>query len=129
MTIKQYLILMSVCTVLCWCGFLMVVFFINPEATSGLGFVLFYFSLFFAVAGILAIGSYLCRLFFTRFYSKKESVQVSFRQAVFLALVFTLGLFLQAHHLMTWLNTVLLVLLITLIEFLILSLKKNPIAS
>ena len=125
MTIKQYLWLMLICTVLCWGGFLMVLFFINPESVGELGFVMFYASLFFALIGTLALLSYLFRLVFNRIYTRQEKVQVSFRQAVFFSVVIVGSLFLQSHNLMTWLNSILLVLLVTFLEFLILSLKKD----
>lgn len=125
MTIKQFLWLMLICTILCWSGFLLVLFFINPETTGSLGFVLFYTSLFFALAGTLAILSYFFRLIFTRRYTRTEDVQISFRQAIFFSIVIIGALFLQANNLMTWLNTLLLVMLVTLIEFLVLSLKKE----
>lgn len=104
----------------------MVLFFINPKTTSSLGFALFYASSFFAIMGTLAILSYLVRLIFIRKDSKIEKVQISFRQAIFFAIVIVGSLFLQANKLMTWLNTLLLVALVTLVEFLILSLKKEP---
>lgn len=100
-------------------------FFINPETTGSLGFVLFYASLFFALTGTLAILSYIFRLIFTRRYTRTEGVQISFRQAIFFSIIIIGALFLQANHLMTWLNTLLLVMLVTLIEFLILSLRKE----
>src|SRR3989339_242630 len=108
MTIKQYLILMTSCTVLCWGSWLLVLFFINPETT-----------------GILALISYFSRAVFTKRYSQTEEVQISFRQAIFWALVTTLAMFLQAHDLLNWLNTILLVMAVTVVEFLILSLKKE----
>ena len=125
MTIKQYLILMTSCTVLCWGSWLLVLFFINPETAGILGFALFYFSLFFALTGSLALISYFSRAVFTKRYSQTEEVQISFRQAIFWALVTTLAMFLQAHDLLNWLNTILLVMAVTVVEFLILSLKKE----
>ena len=129
MTIKQYLILMTICTVVCWGGFTLVLFFINPETTSNVGFILFYASLFFAVSGTLAILSYLFRLLFVRIYNKTQSVQISFRQAIFFSFVICGALFLQANHLLNWLNTLLLVALVTVIEFFIVSLHKEPISN
>ena len=129
MTIKQYLWLMTICTLVCWAGWLLVLFFINPETTSSLGFILFYLSLFFALVGSLAIISYLFRLLFRRIYSKSETVQISFRQAVFWGVAVVGALFLQAQGLMTWLNVLLLVMLITIIEFLIVSFKKEHLTS
>ena len=87
MTTKQFAILMGIITLICFGAFIMVLFFINPETTGGLGYLLFYFSLFF---GIILAGS----------------------------------MFMQANRLLTWVNAILLVILLTVIEFLIISLKK-----
>lgn len=100
-------------------------FFINPQLTSVLGFALLYLSLFFALTGTLSLLGYLFRWLFTRKYSKSDEVTISFRQAVFFALVFTGSLFLQGNRLLTWVNALVLVALVTALEFLFVSLKRN----
>lgn len=125
MTSKQFVILMVVCTILCWGSWLLVLTFINPETTSILGFALFYLSLFFALTGALALLGYLFRWLFTRRYSKSEEVTMSFRQAIFFAFIVSIALFLQGNRLLTWVNAIILVALVTMIEFLFISLKKN----
>ena len=125
MTTKQYVILMLICTVMCWGGWLMVISFINPQTAGFFGLVLFYLSLFFALVGILALAGYLFRWLFTRRYSKSEEVTISFRQAIFFAMVVSGAFFLQGNRLLTWLNALLLVVLVTVIEFLFISLKRN----
>src|SRR3989344_6801179 len=125
MTIKQYLWLMIACTLLCWAGWLLVLFFINPDTTSFMGFLMFYLSLFFSLTGTLALLSYLFRLIFTRINTKVEKVQISFRQAIFWSIVIVISLLLQSSRLLNWLNTLFLVSLVTFIEFLFISLKKD----
>ncbi len=105
----------------------MVLFFISPQTTSSFGLTLFYASLFFALSGSLALLSYFFRLLFTKIYNKTASVQISFRQAVFFALVITGSLFLQANNLLNWLNTLLLVALVSLVEFFIISFNKQTV--
>ena len=125
MTIKRYLWLMLAITMLCWAGWLLVLFFINPDTTSLMGFLMFYLSLFFALTGTLALLSYLFRLIFTRINTKVEKVQISFRQAIFWSIVIVISLLLQSSRLLNWLNTLFLVSLVTFIEFLFISLKKD----
>lgn len=125
MTTKQFVILMVICTFLCWGGWLLVLAFINPETTGIVGFALFYLSLFFALTGTLALLGYLCRWLFTRRYSKSDEVTISFRQAIFFALVVAIALFLQGNRFLTWLNAIILVALVTMIEFMFVSLKKS----
>lgn len=104
----------------------MVVFFINPATTAGIGFALFYLSLGFALIGTLALIGYVFRWLFTRRYSKNEEVVISFRQAIFFALVVTGALYLQGNRFLTWLNAVILVILVTMVEFLFISFKNEP---
>lgn len=125
MTTKQFVILMLICTVLCWGGWLMVLLFISPQSTGLFGFALFYLSLFFALVGTLALIGYLFRWLFTRRYSRSDEVTISFRQAIFFAIVVSGAFFLQGNRLLTWLNALLLVILVTVIEFLFISLKRG----
>ena len=90
MTTKQFVILMLICTIICWGSWLLVLSFINPETTGTFGFSLFYLSLFFALTGTLALLGYLFRWLFTRRYSKSEEATMSFRQALFFAVVITI---------------------------------------
>lgn len=103
----------------------MVLAFINPETTGIIGFALFYLSLFFALIGTLALLGYLCRWLFTRRYSKSDEVTISFRQAIFFALVVAIALFLQGNRFLTWLNAIILVALVTMVEFVFVSFKKS----
>ncbi len=102
----------------------MVLFFINPETTGNFGFILFYLSLFFAISGSLALVGFFCRYLFTKRLPEFEQAQVAFRQALFFGLIIVGALFLQANAMLTWLNALLLVALLTVVEFLIISLKK-----
>ena len=125
MTTRQFVILMVICTILCWSGCLLVLFFINPETIGTFGLVLFYLSLFFALTGTLAIFSYLFRFFLTRRYSPAEEITISFRQAMFWSIVMTTALLLQSQRLLSWLNALILVILTTALEYLIITRKKT----
>lgn len=125
MTTKQFVILMLIVTIVCGGAFLMVLFFINPETTGILGFLLFYLSLFFGLAGILSLAGFYLRYLFTRKFQEFEQAQTAFRQSVFFGIIVVSSMFLQSHQLLTWLNAIILVFLITVIEFLIISLKKS----
>jgi len=124
MTTRQFVVLMLICTILCWGGWALVLLFINPETTGALGFALFYLSFSFALIGTLALIGYGFRWLFTRRYSKSEEVTISFRQAVFLAIVVSGALFLQGQRFLTWLNAVILVILVTMVEFIFISFKQ-----
>ena len=125
MTTKQFVILMLIVTVVCGGAFLTVLFFINPETTGPTGFFLFYLSLFFGLTGLLSLLGFYSRYLFTRKFQEFEQAQISFRQAIFFGIIIASSLLLQSQQLLTWVNAVILVFLLTIIEFLIVSLRKS----
>jgi len=125
MTVKQFLILMAVCTVFCAGAWLLVLFYLNPETTGILGFSLFYLSLFFTIVGLLSLLGFFARYLFTRNFPQFEQAHMAFRQALLFGIVVVLSFFLQAQELLSWLNALLLVLLLSIFEFLIVSLRKT----
>jgi len=125
MNVRQFIVLMAAVTVFSWGGWLAVIFFVNPEAASTIGFFLFYLSLFFAITGTLALIGFFIRFIFSKQFLTFEKVQIAFRQALFFGIIFVGYLYLQANHMLTWLNALLLVFLLTVLEFLIISLKKS----
>ncbi|MCD4705134.1 hypothetical protein K8R66_03600 [bacterium] len=108
---------MSFATLLSWFGFLMVIFFTNPAEAGILSFAIFYLILALAVIGTFTILGFLIR----RLFSKEElafpHVIISFRQALWLALVLDISLYLQSISLFNWLNAILIILVLGLIEF------------
>jgi len=54
MTLKNYLLVMSVLTTICWGIFIFVAKLIDPTSTNWLGLALFYASLFIALSGLAA---------------------------------------------------------------------------
>ena len=121
MDLKKFLGYMIFSTLLCWFGWVMVLFFINPQESGILGFSLFYLILGLAVLGTITIlGFWLRRLFYQKELAF-EHVMVSFRQAIWISLIVIISLYLQSKQLLNWLNTILLVLGLGLIEFFFLS--------
>ncbi len=55
MTLKKYLNLMLIWTIIAWLCWLAAMFFINPQKTGFFGFLVFYLALFLAVAGTVSI--------------------------------------------------------------------------
>jgi len=125
MTTKQFIIIMLAVTAVCGGAFALVLFFINPKTTGALGFLLFYLSLFFALTGLLSLLGFYVRCVFTRKFQEFEQAQISFRQAAFFGIIVSVSLLLQSQQLLNWLNAVILVFLLTIIEFFIISLKRN----
>lgn len=127
MTLKNYLIVMSVLTIICWTSFLFIINLIDPITTNWLGFSLFYLSLFLSLSGIAALIG-----FFIRFVALRRSlvfyaVSTAFRQSFLFALFITISLFLLSMDLFTWLNISLLLITFTILELFIASYKKSKI--
>lgn len=118
MTLKQYLNLMLICTLICWGAWALSLFLINPEKAGLLGFVLFYFSLFLAALGTAAIIGFLirARLGKTPIFAQ---VSIAFRQGIWLAAIIVFLLLLKGLNLLRWWNLVIFILLIVIIEVLI----------
>jgi hypothetical protein len=124
MTLKQYLQLMSINTILCWFIFILSLFLIDPEKTGLLGFILFYFSLFLAILGTAAIIGFIIRV---RLGKKPIFLQVSiaFRQGFELALIVIFFLLLKGLNIFHFWLFLFFILIILIIELLIWSSRKR----
>ncbi len=98
MTLKQYLTLMILSTVLCWAAWIFVLVNVDPTQTSAIGFLFFYISFLLAIIGsasLLLFGIY-------KRVSRGELpmfrlVQKSFRDASAIAVVISALLYLQGR--------------------------------
>lgn len=117
MNLTKYLILMVLATLLSWAAFLIVIFSIDPFATTSLGFALFYLSLFFVLTGSLSIFGFIIRYIFNKSQFINQQVIISFRQAILIAVLILVGLYLQSQNLVTWWNLVILIVLLVVVEF------------
>ena len=127
MSLRSYLTIMLIATALCWACFLFVVNLVNPVTTNWLGFVLFYASLFLALAGTTAIFGFLVRFIFLKKELAHSLVIVAFRQSFLLALVLIVCLMLLAKNLFTWSNLGLLVVAVSCLEYFLISNTSHSI--
>ncbi len=119
MTLRQYLTIMGIASLVCWAALVFVMIHINPYEASIASFFFFYASMFLALFGTSAIVSYLLHVKFGneeipifRFVSR------SFRDAILLSSVVVTLLFLrQLHVLNIWTGTIFLLLLIFALSF------------
>lgn len=126
MTLKQYLIWMSVGTVLSWGAVLGVLTFMNPNEAGTLGLLFFYITVFLAITGTLTLLGFAWHYFRHREQVLFRQVTMSFRQGIILSFMGVSALFLSANNLLTWWNLGLLVVGLTLLEFFWLSVKRIP---
>lgn len=125
MTLKKYLLFMSLIAVVCWAGFVTVVNVINPFETGGYGYFLFYAMLFLATVATLSVFGFALRSKILQGELAFKQVAVTFRQGFWFGLLITLALWLQARDLLTWWNLLLLIVTLSVVEFFFLSLKRE----
>ena len=123
MTLRQYLRVMILATILCWFALGMVIINIDPFATGESGFFFFYASLFLSLVGTLSLVIFLLYHWFNRSsLPLYRYVQKSFRDGMGGAAGLILLLFLQGHGLLRVWNVVLFA--VVLIGVLLLSRAK-----
>jgi len=125
MTLKQYLILMTLTAIFCWMIWFSVLYLIDPGVAGILGFIFFYLSLFLALAGTLSVLGLLLRMKFGKEEAVFKTVITSFRQAMMLSLLLISSLFLKSKNLLTWWNVIFLVLAVVVLEFFFMSYNKK----
>ncbi len=116
MTLRSYLTVMSILTLITWGIFLFVASTVDPYSTNWLGFVLFYAALFIALVGLITLIGFLIRFVILQQGLAFNLIKLSFRQSFILAAFIIFGLYLQAHNLLTWLNLVFLVGVFSILE-------------
>lgn len=102
MTLRQLIAVVFAATALLWGGWAWTLWTIDPEATNGIGFVLFYLIFFLAFLGTLSILGIIIR-------HKREPdalvyqiVSVAFRQSFLLAVFAIFLLMLQGQRWVRW---------------------------
>jgi hypothetical protein len=113
-------------TVLAAATFFLVLFQTDPATAGVFGFSLFYLSLGFALCGVVSIAGFLVRVLLHRDEILSRLVGLSFRQAVLLCTLAVIALMLHARDLLSWWNSALLVIVVTIIEFIFISIEKKP---
>jgi len=129
MTLRTYLAMMIIATLMTWLGFGIIILNINPETTNWLGIALFYITLLIALTGTASIIGFIIRFLFLKHELIARSVFVAFRQGFLMALLLSSILFLFSRGFFSILNISLLILGITALEFLLLSLESDRLRS
>lgn len=125
MTLFRYILTIIISTAFCWVAFLLVIFRIDPIEAGALGFIFFYFSLALSLVGTLSLIGLLVRRILYPDELMFRQVAISFRQAVFFAILIIGALFLQSQRLLTWWNIIILIAALSILEFLFISFKKR----
>lgn len=126
MTLKQYLISMSVATLIAWLAFALVLFLVDPASAEIVGLVVFYVSLFLAILGTISVLGFFLRVkLHKREVILPREVSGAFRQGFFLSFLFVGALYLQSKNMLVWWNIVSLVAAVTILEFIFISYRRS----
>ena len=125
MGLKTYLILIGICTLICWASFILVLYYINPLSADWLGFLFFYGSLFLALTGAFSILGFIARFLFRRDLAVYKQINIASRQAIMLAILLLSVLTLQSQKYLFWWNILLIVIIFSLIELFFISYRRN----
>jgi len=121
MTLRSYLTIMIITNLVAWSIFSFILNLVDPAFTNWIGFLLFYVSLFIAISGTAAIIGFLVRFVALKKDLIFYSVKTAFRQSFLFAFLIVASLFLSAQDLLTWINLLLLIIILTIFEFFLIS--------
>lgn len=124
MTLKSYLTIMLIMTLICWVAFIFILWSVNPEITNWLGFLLFYLSLFLSLVGSAALAGFIIRFVGLKHKLAFRSVIDAFRQSFLFAFLIVASLFLMSKNLFNWLNLFFLIIGLSVLEFFLISYRR-----
>ena len=125
MTLKQYLILMSIGTITCWIAWVCVLINTDPFLSSWLVFLFFYISLFLGIIGSVSIvGLILQTIIIKTEDIIFRNVKKTLKQGVLVGFFTIFVLLLQQFRFLGWWNAILIFVLFLLIEGVVLSGRK-----
>ncbi len=124
MTLKKYLIMMSLATVASLIILAVIVFYLNPQEAGWWGLVLFYAALLATLLGIFALLGFILRVWLTS-APIFHQVSIAFRQGAWFAILIVFCLILQSHSWLSWWVALLAALLLSAIETWFLSLNQR----
>jgi len=116
---------MGAMTIISWLVFTYIIFNINPEKTNWIGFLMFYASLAISLIGTAALIGFIVRFVFLRKAVVFYSVRNAFRQSIFFSFFIITVLLLLSKNLFSWLNVVILIIGISILEYFILNYSKH----
>ncbi len=125
MSLRYYLILMSLGALVCWAAWIFVLDNIDPTQAGFFGFLFFYTSLFLALTGTCSVIGFLIK----KMILKKDEVvfhhvKSTFRQGTLIALTIISGLILLQTNLLKWWSAIILIVFFSLIEGIIFTNRK-----
>lgn len=97
-------------------GWFVVLFRMDPFSSTNVALVLFFVSLFFALASFFAVIGYYLRVFFNRNEIYYSHILISLREGILFSFFVCIALIFQIIRVLTWWNLLLLFVAIMLLE-------------
>ena len=120
MSLRLYLILMTIASLCSWVAWMVVLHAIDPTKSGWLGFLLFFVTLGIAFLASVTLFGTLVRVWFKRQEIVYRHVVRSLRQGLIFTGLFECSLILAGLGLLAWWVLLLLILIATIIELLFL---------
>lgn len=117
MSLRRYLIIMGLGSLISWSAWFLIIFYIDPYNSGFVGLASFYLILFLALLGTLSLLGFFIRFIFLKKSVLFRHIGISLRQAILFSTLISFSLLLQANRLFTWWNAILLILSLALLEF------------
>ena len=121
MTLRTFLFILFLATVLAWLAWGLVLFNFAPPPGDLLALLFFYASLTLALAGTFTLLGFTLRRWQKPVVLPYRQVLIAWRQALWFTLLLLGLLILQSQQLLTWWNALLLLVALTVLEFFFLS--------
>lgn len=114
----MYLVFMTLATILSWGAWVLVLNTTNPQEAGTAGFLVFYFTLLLSLVGTLTLfGTAYRVLFLRREGVMAREVRIAFRHAVLLSISAIVALVLSAQGWLTWWALLLLLVAMSVVEY------------
>ncbi|EKD47152.1 MAG: hypothetical protein ACD_66C00196G0002 [uncultured bacterium] len=125
MSVKQYILFLASGTALTACAWFIVLISINPVSSGVFGFLAFYVALFLALMGFFSTIATILRIIRKKHVTTEAMIKVSLRQGLLLAILFEGALILVSKGYLSIPLLLLLILIISIIEFIALSFETG----
>jgi len=117
MIYNSYLTSILVATIFGWFSWILVINKLSPFTSSMLSLILFYSSLFIALAGTITLFIYYTRAWINKIEIYNAHLNTALRQGALLSLMTCVAIGFQRLKILTWWDGLLLLSIVLLIEF------------
>ena len=125
MTVKAFGLGSFITALIAWGILFLIINWIDPTKSAAAAFVLFFLTLFLAVAATAGLIGYIARTISMRHQLPAYRVRPSLRQGIFLGVFVDLLLFLQLERILVWWVSAIIVLLFIVIELVFTSYDRH----